>query len=148
MNDRHLVSASYLAAILSLLKPSKLPKHQRVNELINGHPTRHLRQFPARTLAQLGRHWVPPLLRCVLQLSPRDIRHQPLVEVVRAHASVHNRHDNQNDGDNGERCQFFPRAQVETAVAGGVHADHLKDEVGQAAEIEELHSCLSACKSI
>lgn len=78
------------------------------------------------------------LLRVIV--SPRlvDMWLQALVEVVCAHASVDNRHQNKDNSDDGEECQRSPRGEVITELGRLVHPHQLEKEVCQPAEVEKL----------
>ncbi len=79
------------------------------------------------------------LLVLALDFSPRDVRLEPSVEVVHAHAGVDDGDDDEDDGDDGEGCQR--RASVAVLLALAVvliHSDELEEEIGEGDEVEEL----------
>ena len=111
-----------------------LGKKERI-VLIDGHAVgrrsaymRHLRviiMFPAI----ISRTW----------FAIRNMRLQPLIEVMCAHASHDNRSNDEHERDNCETRQRLAGGEIisDTLFASSIHADEFEEEVGQGAEVDE-----------
>ena len=55
---------------------------------------------------------ISSLLIIIFHLLARDVRLQAFVEVVRTYAGIDDCCDNQNNGENSEGCQLFPRWSI------------------------------------
>lgn len=119
-------------------RPTHTPIQQEMQgwktSLVNRHPRRQWSGLPTGTSRHLRRERIAVLLVLILQLPPGNIRLEPLVEVVGAHARVDNGLDDESDGQDGEGGQFFACLKVGIAVSWFVHPYQLEDEVGQSAK--------------
>ena len=66
------------------------------------------------------------------------MRFQALVEVMHAHASVDNSHNDENEGDDGEKRQGPLRLEVFLVRVLVVNAVQLEQEICQRSKVEEL----------
>lgn len=65
---------------------------------------------------------------------------QSLVEVVRAHASIDDGQNNENERDDGEEGQRPSGGKIFLEPARLVHPDKLEQEIRHRSKIEELKS--------
>lgn len=108
--------------------------------LINHHSRRHL---AGNVGGQFGG------LFCLFTgLLPVDMRLQPLVEIVRAHASVDDSHDNENECDDREEGQRSSSKKILLESARLVHPDKLEEEIRHRAKIKELTESVGAGHSL
>ena len=68
----------------------------------------------------------------------RHVRLQPFVKVVRTQARIENCHQQQDDGQHGERGELFSGRGIKRSSTSRIHPEHLEDEVGKTAEVENL----------
>jgi hypothetical protein len=77
---------------------------------------------------------------CLLLAAPRipeQVVLEPFIKVVHAHESVHDRQDDQQDGDDRKSRQGSRHRLVVLLVAGLVDSHQLEQEIGQPAEVEQ-----------
>lgn len=61
---------------------------------------------------------------------------QSLVEVVHAHAGINYGHDDEDEGDDGEKGQRLLGWEIFLVSSRLVHADQLEQEIGHGREIK------------
>lgn len=87
------------------------------------------------------------LLFFALHLPRHDIRFQSLVEVQQADGRIDDGHQDENDGQNGERGERFADGTVCIGSVGIlVHPDQFEEEVRHASKVQDLKAGVSVFK--
>ena len=65
-------------------------------------------------------------LLIALQFATCDMWSETMVEVCHTHAGVDDGAENENDGDHGEGCEFFPGGDVGCIMGRLIHSEELE----------------------
>ena len=78
------------------------------------------------------------LLALTLHFACCNVRFESSIEIRGAYASINDGADDQNNGDDGKRCQRLPHRYISCPFGLLIHADEFEKEVSEAGEIERL----------